>query len=463
MKAILIPYAWSAAVPSGGAGTAGAGGVVSGADYGDRVKADMGRKYRAYPTEDQDTVLTGWGHTGRALWNMALEQRVYAWEQRRYTLRSGEQCGYLTAARVELAWLREFPAQAGQQILRKLDRAYDNFWNPDHPAKFPARKKRGHRLSIPFPGQAVEVRKLNRKWAEVRIPKLGWLRFRLSRAVGGTIRNATVSRDGSGWHISFGVHTGAKAAAPNGKPACGVDFGVAASAYVSTESAPRLMPPSLTHAEKARLKSLEQKKARQITYARKHNGGNYSQRLRRTITQIGKLKARQANRRQDFTHKLTTGLAKNHGVIGIEDLRVKNMTKSAKGTVETPGTKVRQKAGLNRSILDNTPGERRRQLEYKSRLYGSELVAVPAFHTSQACAACGQVDPVSRQGCGRLFACVHCGHEDDADHNASIEIEARARRTGGTVINSTRSTTTVRVPAPRRRRMRETPKPAHAS
>ncbi|MDJ1644808.1 RNA-guided endonuclease InsQ/TnpB family protein, partial [Streptomyces pakalii] len=192
-------------------------------------------------------------------------------------------------------------------------------------------------------------------------------------------------------------------------------------------------------------------------------GGKYGRRLRKTIADIGKLRTRQANRRRDFTHKLTTNLAKNHGMVGIEDLRVKNMTATAKGTVENPGRNVRQKAGLNRSVLDNTPGERRRQLAYKTRLYGSELRVVPPFHTSQTCAACGRVDPESRKGCGRLFACVHCGHEDDADHNASVEIEARARRTGGTATNSTRSVPRTRVPATGRRRMRETPKPAHTS
>ncbi|MEV7519214.1 transposase [Streptomyces sp. NPDC091371] len=427
------------------------------------MKADAGRKYRAYPTGDQGQVLTGWGHTARALWNVALEQRVYLWEQRRYSLRSGEQCKQLTAARTELDWIGDLPAQTGQQILRSLDHAYDNFWNPEHPARFPARKKRGHRLSIPFPGQAVEVRKLNRHWAEVRLPKLGWLRFRLSRAIGGTIRNATLSRDGNGWHISFGVHTGRKPDAPNGYATCGVDFGVAASAFVSTETTPRLMPPSLTTKEKKRLKALEQRKARQITYAKKHGGGKYGRRLRTTIAQIASLTTRRGNRRRDFTHKLTTDLAKSHGLIGIEDLRVKNMTKSAKGTTKVPGKNVRAKAGLNRSILDNTPGERRRQLEYKARMYGSVLVAVPPFHTSQTCAACGQVDPESRKGCGRLFACTRCGHEDDADHNASVEIEARTRRTGGSEINSTRSIPRVRVPATSRRRMREAPKPAHAS
>lgn len=416
----------------------------------------MGRKYRAYPTEAQEQVLARWGHTARALWNIALEQRIYAYRQRGYTLRATEQCRHLAVGRGEIDWLKDLPSECGQMVLQHLDRAYDNFWNPEHPSRFPAFRMRGHRLSIPFKGQRVEVRKLNRKWAEVRLPKLGWMRFRLSRGLGGTIRNATVSRDGTGWHISFGVHTGAKAVEPNGKPACGVDFGVAASAYVSTETTPRRMPPTLTKTERVRLRHLEQKKARQLTYAKKHNGGRYSKRLRATIAAIAKLRTRQANRRLDFTHKLTTDLAKSHGLIGIENLRVTAMTRSASGTADTPGKNVRAKAGLNRSILDNMPGERRRQLEYKARLHGAEVVAVPAFHTSQTCAACGQIDPESRKGCGRLFACVYCGHEDDADRNASLEIEARARRTGGSVINSTRSIPKVRVPARRGgRRMRE--------
>ncbi|MFI9360814.1 RNA-guided endonuclease InsQ/TnpB family protein [Kitasatospora sp. NPDC053057] len=421
------------------------------------VKADMGRRYRLYPTVGQEETLTRWAHTCRALWNVALEQRCYLYRQRGITLMGTAQSKQLVQARAELEWMADLPSECGQRVLANLDAAYLNFWNPDHPAGFPSRKKRGHRTSVPFKGQRVRVRKLNRHWAEVRLPKLGWVRFRLSRALGGVIRNATVSRDGTGWHVSFGVHTGWKPGAPNGRPGCGVDFGVAASAFVSTEAGPRLMPPTLTKAEQARLKHLERKKARQLTYARKHNGGRYSNRMRRTIARITKLKTRQANRRADFTHKLTTDLAQNHGFVGIEDLRVKNMSASAKGTMDTPGKKVAQKSGLNRSILDNAPGERRRQLTYKCRLYGSKLIPVPAFQTSQTCAnpVCGKVDPASRPGCGRIFRCVHCGWEDDADHNASVEIEARARRTGGLVTNSTRSAATARVPVQSRRRMRE--------
>jgi len=415
--------------------------------------ANTGRRYRAYPTPEQARRLTGWGHSCRAVWNLALEQRQYLYRHRGYTLRAVEQGVQLTHARAELPWLADLPAQSAQQVLRQLDRAYDNWWNPQHPAGPPTFKKRRSRLVVPFPGQAVAVRKLNRKWAQVRLPKVGWVRFRLSRPLGGTVRNATVRRDGLGWHISFGIAAATEPAVPNGLPGCGVDFGVACSAYVSDEPSPRLLPPTLTEGEQRRLLGLERRKARRVRWAKRHNRGRYSRRLRRTIAQIARLKARQARRRRDFTHKLTTDLAKSHGWVGIEDLRVKAMTRSAKGTIEQPGSNVRQKAGLNRGILDNAPYERRRQLAYKAPRFGSELRLVPAPGTSQTCSACGHRDPESRPGCGRVFACTACGHQAHADHNAAVVIEARARRAGGTVTNSTRSHP--RVARPTRSRMRE--------
>ena len=416
------------------------------------VKADAGRRYRAYPARQQAERLTGWGHSCRAVWNLALEQRQYLYRHRGVTLRAIAQGAQLTRARAELPWLADLPAQSAQQVLHQLDRAYDHWWNPQHPAGPPTFKKRSDRLAVTFPGQAVKVRKLNRKWAEVRLPKIGWVRLRLSRPLGGVVRNATVSHDGLGWHISFGVATGTEPAAPNGLPGCGVDFGVACSAWVSDEPSPRLLPPTLTPGEQRRLLGLERRKARQVRWAKRHNRGRYSRRLRRTIAQIAALRARQARRRLDFTHKLTTDLAKSHGWVGIEDLPVKYMTRSAKGTVDAPGRKVRQKAGLNRAILDNAPYERRRQLAYKAPSYGSELRVVPAPGTSQTCSACGRRDPHSRPGCGRVFACTACGHQAHADHNAARNIQ---RIAAGLAVDSTRSHP--RVARPARSRMREPP------
>ncbi|MEA2588051.1 MAG: putative transposase, partial [Actinomycetota bacterium] len=121
------------------------------------------------------------------------------------------------------------------------------------------------------------------------------------------------------------------------------------------------------------------------------------------------------------------------GWVAIEDLRVKNMTKTAKGTKEKPGTNVAQKAGLNRAILDNAWGERRRQLGYKAARHGSELRVVPASGTSQTCSECHVRYPQSRPGCGRVFACTACGHTEHADRNAAKEIESRGEAVGPTV------------------------------
>ncbi|MEU2736622.1 transposase [Streptomyces sp. NPDC007095] len=115
--------------------------------------ADAGRTYRLYPAPRQAQRLSEWGHTCRTVWNVALEQRIYVCRQRRIRLRADEQCRYLTRARHDLPWIGDLPSQAPQQVLRHLDRAYDNFWNAEHPAGFPRFKKRTARLAIPLPGR----------------------------------------------------------------------------------------------------------------------------------------------------------------------------------------------------------------------------------------------------------------------------------------------------------------------
>ncbi|MEV0703226.1 RNA-guided endonuclease TnpB family protein [Saccharopolyspora sp. NPDC050389] len=397
------------------------------------MKANTAMKFRLYPNAVQAERLTSWSHTCRAVWNIALAQRIWAYRStQRVTLRSVDQCAGLTEARKEHAWLKDLPAQCAQQVLRQLDTAYDNFWNPNHPAGFPQFKRKHHRQGVTFPGQAVQVRRVSRRMAQVRLPKIGWVRFRLSRPIGGTIRNAAVTHDGLGWHVAFGIHQSEPEQAPvNTAPPAGVDMGIACSVFVSTEDAARQRPDTLTPSERQRLNRLEQRKARQIKFAKKHNGGRYSTRLCRTIAAIAAVKARQARRRADWNHKLTTDLAKNHGLVAVENLNVSSMVRSARGPVEQPGANVRQKAGMNRSIADQGWFEIRRQLSYKTKRRGGELVAVPAPGSSQTCSKCHTRDPESREGCGRLFACVHCGHTEHADLNAAIIILDRALSTAG--------------------------------
>jgi putative transposase len=395
-------------------------------------KANSACRYRLYPDTPQAQRLEAWCHTCRAVWNVALAQREWAYRStRRIRLRALDQSADLTEARHEFDWLADLPAQSAQQVLRNLDQAYDNWWK--HRGGPPRFKRRATaRLSVSFPGQAVRVRRTGRRMAQVWLPKIGWVRFRMSRPLAGQLRNATVSRDGLGWHLAVGVHVAETVSPPaNNRPSAGVDVGIACSIFVSTEETPRRRPDTLTRSEQRRLQRLEQRKARQLTFARKHNTGRYSNRLRRTIAAISSLRARQARRRADFNHKTTDDLAKNHGLIAIEDLRVAAMAASARGTKEKPGHNVSRKTGLNRAILDQGWYAVRFQLTYKVRRYGGQLITVPAAGTSQTCAACGVRDPASRRGCGRVFACVSCGHLAHADRNAASNILQRAMCTAG--------------------------------
>src|SRR5437016_13845590 len=111
----------------------------------------MGRRYRLYPAIAQAARPTAWGHTCRWIWNTALAQRQMVWATYRHTLRAPEQCAHLTVARDELEWVADLPAQAGQQVLRRLDRAYDAWWRTARSEGPPRFKKRGARLSVTFP------------------------------------------------------------------------------------------------------------------------------------------------------------------------------------------------------------------------------------------------------------------------------------------------------------------------
>jgi putative transposase len=125
--------------------------------------------------------------------------------------------------------------------------------------------------------------------------------------------------------------------------------------------------------------------------------------------------------RNDYLHKASTAISKNHAVVSMEDLQVKNMTKSVRGTVENPGSNVKAKSGLNRAIVDQGWGELKRQFGYKSVWQGGVLVLVPAKYTSQNCCECGQTEKGNRTT-QAVFQCRACGHQDNADTNAAKNI-----------------------------------------
>jgi putative transposase len=174
------------------------------------------------------------------------------------------------------------------------------------------------------------------------------------------------------------------------------------------------MPGSLERIE------ARKRKAQRIL-ARRKRGSN---RRRGALARVARLQARQARIRRDFHHRAALDIAKRFGVAVLEDLNTRGMTASARGTIAEPGRNVRQKAGLNRGILNAGWHQFATILTYKMEERGGQVVIVPARFTSQTCAACGVVDARSRESQARLI-CINCGHTDHADVNAAINIERR--------------------------------------
>lgn len=382
-------------------------------------------RYRLHPTVDQAAELGRWCGCARAIYNAGLEQRQVSYRDFGVSLGYNQQGARdLTEAKQSLPWLAEPHCDVLQQSLRDLDRAYRNFF--EGRAGFPRFKRKGQRDSFRIQNRktgAIKVRRLNRRWGEVHVPKLGAVRFRWTRKPVGEIGHLTISRDALGWHVCLSCAQPVDAPAQHVGPPVGVDRGVAATVALSTGG--MLRCPTLSAGQAERMRRLARKAGRQET-ARRHrapDGRRRSARHQRTLDALAKLKARDARIRKDFLHKLSSDLAKNHGLVAIEDLRVVNMTRSAKGTIEKPGRGVAQKRGLNRAILKQGWGDLERMLAYKTQERGGTLVKVPAAYTSQTCSRCGVVDRQSRQTQAR-FACVACGHEANADVNAALNILA---------------------------------------
>jgi len=351
------------------------------------------------------------GHA-RYVWNLAVEQHAH-WHPGR-TSAPGylEQCRQLTAARAEYPWLAAGSQTVQQQALRDFAQAMAAFVDPGNPAGRPSWRKAGRDEGFRITGRRGrqwDVRRLSRHVGQVWVPKAGWVRFRWSRAVPAGVKSYRVTMDRAGrWHVAF-------AAVPDPVPApgtgetVGIDRGVVVSAALSTGEL--LHAPALTGRERIRLRRLQRR------LARAKRGSNRRGRVRQAIA---RLRARETDRRKDWAEKTSTDLARRFDVICVEDLKIGNMTRSARGTRESPGRNVRQKAGLNRGILRSGWGLLVRRLEDKAP--GRVEKVRPAF-TSQRCSACGQVDRDSRES-QAVFRCTACGFAGHADVNAAINIAA---------------------------------------
>ena len=372
----------------------------------------MAWRYRLYPTPAAEEVLARHCGDARFVWNLALEQANHWRPGRRPAPGSAERFRQLAEARRAFLWLGAGSSSVQQQALRDFDQALRNWSAGTHRRP----RWRRHGVDEGFCVRDVAVKRLSRKWAEILVPKFGPVRFRLTRTLG-PHGMARVTKDPAGrWHVAFSAPQPA-VTGRRGRGAVGVDLGVVNTLTTSDGEHRRI--PGWRPSEERRLVQLQRKLARQ------HIG---SRRRARTKHALAVLHARAADRRRDWAEKTSTDLVRSYDLVAFEDLRVKNMLRSARGTLEAPGRNVAAKAALNRRIAMAAWATLVRRTRQKAEAsIGCRVVLVDPKHTSQACSACGSIATENRPS-QAVFACVACGHTDHADTNAAKNIRARGLR-----------------------------------
>lgn len=369
-------------------------------------------RYRLCPTPGQVQRLAEHCAHARFVWNLAVEQHSWWTPRRGPAPNYAAQARQLTQARAEFAWLRAGSQTVQQQALRDFAQAMTNFFAKTHrrPTWRRAGRHEGFRIVAVKEGH---IRRLNRHAAEVQVPKIGWVRFRLSRPMPEGVKSYRITLDRAGrWHIAFAV-VPAPIEAPGTGTVVGIDRGVSVSAALSTGDL--LHCPGLTLAEQRRLRRLQRRLAR---------GRKGSMRRARVKASIARLKAREVDRRRDWVEKTSTRLAQRFDVIGVEDLNIRGLIRAAAGTVERPGRSVKVKSALNRGILSAGWSVLVERLEHKAP---GRVVRINPAYSSQMCAVCGVVDKEARESQAR-FHCRACGHVANADVNAAVNIATAAGR-----------------------------------
>jgi putative transposase len=341
-------------------------------------------RYRLLPTAEQAVVLVEHCGHARYVWNLAVEQ----------------------------------------QALRDFAQAMRNFFNGTH--RRPTWRKAGvHEGFRQVAVKTQHIERLNRRFGRVWVPKVGWVRFRVSRPVPEGVKSYRITCDRAGrWHIAF-AHAPEPNPAPGDGSVVGIDRGVAVAAALSTGEL--LEVPGLSRGKVKRLRVLQQR------LARAERGSN---RRARTKRAIAKLKAREADRRKDWVEKTTTDVARRFDVIRIEALDVRAMTRSARGTMDQPGVGVAAKRGLNRGISRSCWGLFAARLQHKA---AGRVEQVPAACTSQRCAVCGHTAPENRKS-QAVFQCQACNAGPcNADVNGARNIAAGRAVTARGDLGASRS------------------------
>ena len=364
-------------------------------------------KIRIYPNTEQKQKLLQHFGSARFVYNFMLHKKVGAYKTDKTSLSPYELKKLLPVMKrtEEYAWLKKMDSTALQNAVLNMGKAYAHFFRrvkTKEKAGFPKFKSRH------FSRQSYQTQDAVKKENKLYLPKIGLVKAKFHRDIIGEIKTATVSMEADQFFVSMNIEERKKEVfgSNNGK-SIGIDVGVKVFAYTSENIA-------IKHTNlKKEISNVM--KAQKVLSRRKRGSKNRVKAKQKLAKKHLKLK----NKRNDFLHKITKKLSENQ-TIAVEDLKIKNMSKSAKGTIELP-KRSSGKRGLNRSILQQSWGKFFELLEYKLERNGGQLIKVDPKYTSQKCSCCGHISKENRQSQAK-FECVECGSQKNADHNASINI-----------------------------------------